>query len=518
MTHPDPRRQPASERDSEQTAAAPSLALLRFSGELTLKASATRRRFTKRLIGNLKDALAATGLEGRVIRDHDRLYVEAHGAGDLRVLARCFGVQSLSIVEERKWKTLDDLVNAGRELFGEAVKGKRFAVRVRRVGDRAQIPLQSRQLAVELGEVLNRSAAGVDLDHPEISVQVEVTSEQAFFFTETIRAPGGLPLGVEGRALALVSGGFDSAVAAWLLLKRGVGLDYLFCNLGGRAHQLGTLRVMKRIADDWSYGARPRLHSVDFDWVTRDIREKCEMRYWQVILKRMMLRAADQVAQQREASALVTGDCVGQVSSQTLQNLSVISEATAFPILRPLVGFNKDEIIAIARSIGTEELSKVVAEYCAMVPAKPATHAKLEAILRNEQKLDLEILQRAIEERSVINLRELDLEKHEIPQLQTSAIDDGSIVLDLRSLAAYRGWHYPDALHLEFSKARAAYPHFDKAKSYVAYCEFGLKSAHLAELMRLAGFEAHHFSGGLWELIAYAAGRGLETPDLSDRL
>lgn len=515
MTHPDPLRQPGSEGDGAVAPA--SLALLRFSGELTLKASATRRRFTKRLVANLKDALAAEGLEGRVLRDHDRLYAETRGTGDVRVLARCFGLQSLSIVEERHWRTLDDLVAAGTDLFREAVTGKRFAVRARRVGERSQISVRSQQLAITLGDALGRFAAGVDLDHPEITVNVEITPARAFFFAETIRAPGGLPLGVEGRAIALVSGGFDSAVAAWLLQKRGVALDYLFCNLGGRPHQLGTLRVMKCIADDWSYGARPHLHSVDFDWVTRNIREKCEPRYWQVILKRLMLRAADTVARERKSAAIVTGEVVGQVSSQTLQNLAVISQATSLPILRPLVGFNKDEIIALARRIGTEKFSKEVDEYCAMVPGKPATHARLDAILHNEERLDPELLQRAVAERSVINLRELDLDKHETPELQASAIDAGTIVIDLRSTAAYRGWHYPDALHLEFPKALAAYSHFDKSKRYIAYCEFGLKSAHLAELMCREGIAARHFSGGLSALIAYAHKRGIETPAFEKR-
>jgi thiamine biosynthesis protein ThiI len=156
----------------------------------------------------------------------------------------------------------------------------------------------------------------------------------------------------------------------------------------------------------------------------------------------------------------VTGDAVGQVSSQTLQNLAVISRAAERPILRPLVGANKDEILALARRIGTVDLSKVVGEYCALVPRRPATAAQL------------------------------DLEQ----------IPPGATAIDLRSRAEFDAWHAPDALHLPFPQALRAWPGFDRAQRYVLYCEIGLKSAHLAEQMREGGFEARHVRGGVRRL------------------
>ncbi|MCP4040083.1 MAG: tRNA 4-thiouridine(8) synthase ThiI [bacterium] len=507
-------------RSEEQNTATPTvsstperIALLRFGGEVTLKSPATRRRFMKRLLKNLKDAVKSQGIDATVERDHDRVYIRTHDTGDLEQLAHCFGVQSISLVKRHSWSSLDDLVTLAVSLYGEAVRDRRFAVRVRRVGERRNIPVRSQQVARAVGAALDRSAARVDLDNPEIEVHLEIMPEQVYFFSHKIAGPGGLPLGVEGRALALVSGGFDSAAAAWLMLKRGVALDYVFCNMGGRDHQIGVLKVMKQIADHWSYGLRPRLHSIDFDLVTRNLRERGETRYWQVILKRLMLRAATMVAAERDACAIVTGDAVGQVSSQTLQNMAVISQATTTPILRPLVGFNKDEIIAITRRIGTEPLSKDVAEYCAMVPSKPATHSSLDVILREEARLDTALLERAVEERSVIDLRALDVEASGHTSLQTDSIKAGSLVIDLRSAAAYRGWHFPDALHLEFNEALRAFPHFDKGQNYVLYCEFGLKSAHLAELMEGRGLRASHFGRGLKDLIEYARAQHLPTPE-----
>ena len=494
------------------------LMLVRYSGDVTTKAPATRRRFIQRLGKNLKDALRSEGVTSRLTRTHDRLFIETRGEGGLDAASRVFGAQAISVVETLPWKRADDLVEAGARLFSDAVRDRQFAVRVRRVGERARIPIQSAEIERALGARLLPLARGVNLRHPEVTARIEVMPGRAYFFGDSREARGGLPVGVEGNAVALVSGGFDSAVAAWQLLKRGVALDYVLCNLGGRSHQIEALRVIKTLADRWSYGTQPRLHAVDFDRVTRDIQAKILPRYWQVVLKRLMLRAAEAVAADRGSVAIVTGDAVGQVSSQTLQNLGVISRATELPILRPLVGFNKDEILSIARSIGTFELSKLVGEYCAMVPSQPATRATLAAIEQEETRLDAGLLDTAVAERSVLHLREFDLgavDTPDTPELEAEEIAAGATVLDLRSQAAYRAWHYPEALYLDFADAMRAYEHFDKSGQYVLYCEFGLKSAYLAELMHDAGYEVSHFGRGLRELLDYARRRGLPTPDVS---
>jgi len=486
--------------------------LIRYSGDLTTKARATRQRFTTRLSRNLKDALGEARGGCSLQRTRDRIVIETSEAFDPAPLSRVQGIQSLSLAERWEWSTLQDLVSAGCELFGESVRDRRFAVRVRRVGDRSRIPISAQELERALGTELAPHAARVDLTNPEVTVHIEVLDGEAFLFSERHTGPGGLPLGVEGHALVLASGGFDSVVAAWLMLKRGIDVDYVFCNLGGRAHQLEAIRVLEVLARNWSYGSRPHLHAVDFDSVTRDLQANVSQRYWQVVLKRLMLRAADQIAQERNAAAIITGDAVGQVSSQTLRNIATISEATRLPILRPLVGFNKNEILAIAREIGTYELSKQVGEYCAMVPSKPATAARLASIQSEERRLDGDLLERAVAERGIFDLRALDLDALDVPDLEAKEIPSDATVLDLRSKAAYQAWHYPGALFLDFAAALRAYPSMPKDARYIIYCEFGLKSAHLAELMRRDGFEARHFQQGLGDLLAYARETGATMP------
>lgn len=472
------------------------LALLRFSGDISLKARATRHHFVRRLLHNLRDALESQGIEPRIRLSHNRIFVDLPQGADAAPLARVFGIQSVSKVQARSAATLEELVRAGEEIFAGEVAGRSFAVRARRVGNRSDEGPSSQDVERALGAALLPHARCVDLAAPEFTAQVEVLSGEAYFFPGRIQAHGGLPLGVEGRAVALLSGGFDSAVAAWQLLRRGVACDYVFCNLGGATHQLGVLRVAKLLADRWHYGHRPQLHAIDFAGFVDELRARTTTRYWQILLKRGMLRAASAIAHERRAAALVTGEAVGQVSSQTLQNLSVISRATDEMILRPLIGTNKEEIIRSAELIGTFELSKVVGEYCDMVPKRPATGASLEAIETEEARIDRAVLERAIAKRSVFDLRALDLDKLDLPELELSRVPPDATLIDLRPRSNYESWHPPDALRLDFAHALQAYPSFDRRKTYLLYCDYGLMSAHLAELMRKSGFNAFHFKGG----------------------
>ncbi|HYG60954.1 MAG TPA: THUMP domain-containing protein [Thermoanaerobaculia bacterium] len=486
------------------------LFIIRLAGDFYTKSRGTRLQFQRRLASNVRDALRASGIPHRLERTWSRFYLETEDAGASEVLTRVFGVQSVSEVERRPWSTLDDVVRAGVEVFAGKVQGRSFAVRASRRsknGQREVFGFDSQAVEIALGRALLDAGAGrVDLGAPEVTAYVELEPGGAHLFEDKARGHGGLPIGVEGRALALVSGGFDSAVASWILLKRGVQLDYLFCNLGGTAHRLGVLKVLEVLATRWSYGSRPRLHEVDFQPLAAEIQAGTNPRNWQILLKRQMVRAGEIIGRRTGRLALITGDAIGQVSSQTLQNLAVVSQAaSALPILRPLLGFNKEEILALARQIGIYELSAAVGEYCALVPRKPATRAPLKETLAEESVLDLGRLDELIAARQTYELRRLAPELLAPPELEIGHVPEGATVLDLRPKSAWQAWHYPDSLRLDFPQALQTFGSFDRERTYVLVCEVGLKSAHLAEEMRKGGFRAYHFAGGAGELMELEA-------------
>jgi thiamine biosynthesis protein ThiI len=481
------------------------LYLVRLAPEIATKARGTRRRFQRRLARNLRDALE---WKARIEDRWSRLFVESEDAAAGARIAAVFGVASVSPVDARIRADLSEIVRTGEALYGERVRGKRFAVVAHRAGTYS---FGTQDVRVQLGAALDRYG-DVDLDDPEVSVTVELREREAFLYSGRIPGMGGLPLGVEGKAVALVSGGFDSPVAAWLMLKRGIALEYVFCNLGGAAYERSVLGVVKVLADQWSFGDRPVIHVVDFERPLEELRRAVAERYWQVVLKRLMYRAGEAVARAVRGEAIVTGESVGQVSSQTLGNLAAIDGAVALPVFRPLVGLDKLEIIARAERIGTAPLSAQIREYCDIVRERPVTHASPEAARKEESKIDLAVLDEAVAGRRVIDLRALTAVDLVQPYLFAAEVPDGAAVLDCREPHHYEAWHFPGAERRDLTDLAARFKDLDKTRRYVLYCSFGLQSAYVAEAMQRAGFEAYSFRGGVRELKRYAREKGVRVP------
>ncbi len=482
--------------------------LVGIASEIATKARRTRRRFQDRLVRNIRDCLRTAGIEHRIDARWSRLHISAEDATAARRVADVFGVHSVAVVEARFPADLAEIVRVGEALFRDRVRGKRFAVEARRAGT---LPFSTQDVRVQLGAALNEDA-DVDLTHPDVTVTVEMRDGEAFLFADRLRGVGGLPLGVEGRAACLISGGFDSAVAAWLLLKRGVALDYVFCNLAGEAYERSVVSVAKVLAEAWSFGDRPRIHVIDFTAPVESLKATVTPRYWQIVLKRMMYRAAEQVAQDIRAEAIVTGEAMGQVSSQTLHNLRAIDDAAVLPVLRPLIGADKTDIIRRAEVIGTATLSAHVKEYCAILPDRPATKASTDAARAEESRVDLRVLTRAVAERRVLDLRALRPVDLVQPYLFTEHVRHDAVVIDCREAHHFAAWHYPEAQRRDISELVGGFRELDKDRTYVLYCSIGVLSAHVAEVMQRAGYEAYSFKGGAGALRRHAEQREVAAP------
>ena len=478
------------------------LVLVRPGPEINLKSDRIRAKFLRKLRGNIESALNKAGVEFTITMKWSRIFVEINDSHKgLEALQRVFGVSSLSPVEHIAEPTMESM-EAAISKYKEMVAGKKFCVRVKRY----QVPgFKSFELERGLGGILYPHSAGVDLTEPEVKVEVAMTKEGVFFSSQRLAGPGGLPLGVEGKALCLISGGFDSAVAAYLMMKRGVACDFLFCNLAGGSYERSVLGVTKGLVSNWSYGYKPKIHILDFAPVIKNIKSTVRGGYAQLILKRAMYKAANAVAANSEdCIGLITGEAVGQVSSQTLKNLGAINDASELIVFRPLVSFDKEEIIRLSRKIGTYDLCAPIKEYCSIESRKPVTGSNPQKAKKEQDRLDLALIDKSVEQAKVLNIWDLDSRILSEEYCSISTIIKGAVVLDCRTRAEYEEWHYPGSLHLEYETLVKAYSKFDKAKSYVLYCPWGLQTAVIAEKMQDSGYEAYSFKGGVPSLMKYA--------------
>ncbi len=372
-------------------------------GEISVKGPATRSRMEKLLERNIRCALSRRGLRGKTWRESGRIYVSLEPGEEeeaAEAVSKVFGVVSVSPAVTVEFQGLGELAEKTVELFADTVKGRVFRVRARRVGDH---PFTSKDAERVIGAALNEYASGVDLENPEVTIYAEIRGWKAYLYTSVMKGPGGLPLGSEDLLVSLFSGGIDSPVATWRMMKRGARVEPVFFLLAG-GQEKAVLEVARKLYFEWGCGYDASLHVVDYRPVRDAITRLKNKRVWNTLLRRFMLRGAEIIAEELGAKGLVTGESLGQVSSQTLQNMLVAEHPVRLPIYRPLIGMDKDEIVAEARRIGTYELSSRLCEACVILSRRPTTRARLEDVNRAEEEVGLELVERLVEGRSVIRL------------------------------------------------------------------------------------------------------------------
>ena len=361
--------------------------LIRYH-EIALK-KGNRRYFTELLKRNLLAAVKDFGpKEIRSLPARILVTFKNHPApADLiERISAVFGVANFSLVERA-----DRDLEALRRQILTALNGhsfESFRIETQR-GDKS-FPLGSPEINRQLGAAVKEKAnARVDLEHPEFTVIVEILPNDAFFGFNKIAGAGGLPVGSSGRVVALISGGIDSPVAAYRLMQRGCRMIFVHFHsvpYQDRTSQEKVRRLVQRLT---RHQFTSRLYLVPFGEIQRQIVATVARPLRVVLYRRMMLRISETIARKNKAKALVTGESLGQVASQTLDNMAVIQQATRLPILRPLVGMDKQEIIDQARRIGTFEISSIPDQDCCQlfVPAHPATKAHFAAVEEDEAKL-----------------------------------------------------------------------------------------------------------------------------------
>lgn len=454
--------------------------------EITIKSRPVRKHFIRQLAKNIRVVLR--DLDPKLVVDGvwDNLTFVTR-IEDQKVLREMVerltcvpGITHFLQVDEYPLGEMDDLVAQCKQHFGHLLPGKMFAVRCKRAGKHT---FSSMDVDRYVGSQLRQQcgAAGIELKTPDVEVRLEIRDKRVFIIHSQHQGIGGYPLGSLEQTLVLMSGGFDSTVAAYQMMRRGLMTHFCFFNLGGRAHELGVMEVAHFLWKKYGSSQRVLFISIPFEEVVGELLGKVDNSHMGVILKRMMLRAATRMADRLQIDALVTGEAISQVSSQTLPNLSVISSATDKLVLRPLLASHKQDIIDQANAIGTADFAKHMPEYCGVISVNPTTKAKPHRVAYEEQQFDMAVLERALERAKLVSIDNvIDELGQDIEVEEVSEALAGQVIIDIR---------HPDAqedqpLELEgievkvlpFYALNSRFKELDATRQYLLYCDKGVMS------------------------------------------
>ena len=372
-------------------------------GEIGVKGK-NRYIFENKLIKNVKNILKPIG-KFNVYKEYGRIYVDLDGYDYEEVVEevkKVFGIVGVcpAVRAEKDYNLLKEL--ALKMLEEKIEQGyKSFKVDSRR-GDK-DFKLTSQEMSLDIGGYLVsqvKDKIAVDVRNPEVKIHCELIQNHVMVYSDTIPGYGGLPLGTNGRAMSLLSGGIDSPVASWMVAKRGMELECIHFHSYPFTSEKSQEKVRDLAQILAKYCGRVRLHKVNMLEIQKSIGLNCKDEEMTIISRRFMMRIAERVAESRHCDALVTGESIGQVASQTIQGLTCTNASVKMPVFRPLIAMDKTEIIEVAQKIGTFETSILPEEDCCTVfsPKKPVTKPKLDRIEKSENKLDVEkLIQDAID-------------------------------------------------------------------------------------------------------------------------
>lgn len=383
-------------------------------GEIGIKGN-NRHLFEDALVKRIKEALERVEGEFEVTKERGRVYVHCSGTWDfdetVDALQHVFGIVGICPVMEVEADSYESLRDGMLEYVKNehAEKPETFKVKTRRANK--QFPMNSMEIDAELGHDIleNFSNLTVDVHHPDVLFDVEVR-DHAYIYSKIIPGPGGMPVGTNGSAMLCLSGGIDSPVAGWMIAKRGVTIDATYFHAPPYTSERAKQKVVDLAKLVAKYSGPIRLHIVNFTDIQLYIYDQCPHEELTIIMRRYMMRIAEHFANECGDLGLVTGESIGQVASQTMQSLLCTNAVCTLPVYRPLIGFDKNDIVNISKKIGTYETSILPYEDCCtiFVAKHPVTRPILNVIERSEthlkEKID-ELVKTAIETTEVITVK-----------------------------------------------------------------------------------------------------------------
>ncbi|MCQ6962769.1 tRNA sulfurtransferase [Methanolobus chelungpuianus] len=365
-------------------------------GELALKSSSVRNWYEKTLVNNIESMLKQYGVPySDISREWGRIFIHSADPDAPKAAADVFGVVSTSPA-----RTTEASIEAAARLCAEVADGfvredESFAIRAKRTGNH---DFSSRELGMKCGDAVwamlesKGMQPSVDLTDPDREIFVEMRQKYAYVFTGQVQGVGGLPLGTQGKMVSLISGGIDSPVATWMMMKRGVEIIPIYCNNEPFSDERGRQRTMECIdqLQKWCPGHPFKVYEVPNGQNLRAFIDNCDRAKTCVLCKRTMYRIALEIMNIENASGIITGSSLGQVASQTAANMYAEVYGLCAPLYHPLIGLDKDEIVTIAKRIGTFDISIKPAASCAAVPQHPEVKAKSASLPPEESKVEIE--------------------------------------------------------------------------------------------------------------------------------
>lgn len=469
--------------------------IVKLFPEIMVKGESVKRKMVRQLSNNLRTLLSRvdTSIEIKYFWDKleinaDDLFVDAVR----RILAQTPGIEYfLEAVQYPLGENLQAIADTVVAHTVDSIEGKTFVVRVRRGGTHSFTSTEAERF---IGAVLCKegNSNGVSLKQAEVTIDIEIYQRELNIVTSKRMGLGGYPLGTQGELLSLMSGGFDSTVASYLTMKRGLKTHFVFFNLGGAAHEIGVKQVALYLWSQFGASHRVQFVTVPFEEVVAEIFKSSHSSYMGVTLKRVMLMAAQRIAEQMNIDALVTGESVAQVSSQTLRNLAVIDKATDMLVLRPLATMNKPDIMAIADQIGTRHFAESMPEYCGVISQNPVIAASFNRMEREERRFDYSVLDRAVEASVKISIDKVVEDVIASARIEAvNTVPENTQLIDIRAEAEQKRapLNIEGALIIPFHLLNQEFTKLDQSKEYLFYCEKGVMSQLHAQYLKDKGFE-----------------------------
>lgn len=474
--------------------------IVKLQSEITIKSRPVRKRFTKILESNIKNVLRRVDEQVTTRMNWDNVEVNTKDNSPenrerLVQALKCIpGIPMFLEVLQTDFVDVHDIYEKTLAVHAKTIENKSFCVRAKRTGNHDFNSLKVEQY---VGGGLNQAveSAKVKLKKPDVTIHLEVKNKDLFIVTERHIGLGGFPIATQEDVLSLMSGGFDSGVSSYQMIKKGARTHYCFFNLGGSAHEVGVKQVSHYLWNKFGASHKVKFFAVDFEPVVAEILENIENSQMGVVLKRMMIRAASKIADKGKIQALVTGESLGQVSSQTLTNLNVINKVTDNLILRPLAAYDKQDIIDIARKIGTEDFAKTIPEYCGVISKKPTVKAVLSKVEEEEANFNFDVLDKVVSETRVFDIRDIGTEtEEEIHAVDlVENISENAVVVDIRSPEEEDESPLEldgvEVKHIPFYKLATQFGDLDMSKEYLLYCDQGVMSKLQALYLLDNGFK-----------------------------